>query len=56
MFGLMITLSAMKKLPVKIGLRCIGATLVAFGGYFVFSLLYYYYLEAMQRIQTYGMK
>jgi hypothetical protein len=42
-FGLMITLPAMKKLPVKIGLRRIGAAMTAFGGYFVFNLLYYYF-------------
>jgi hypothetical protein len=42
MFGLMITLPVMKKLPVKIGLRRIGATMTAFGGYFVFNLFYYY--------------
>ena len=36
------TLPAIKKLPVKIGLRGIGAIMIAFGGYFIFNLLYFY--------------
>jgi len=42
-FGLMVTLPVMKKLPIKISLRRIGAAMMAFGGYFVFNLLYYYF-------------
>jgi hypothetical protein len=42
MFALKFTLPAIKKLPVQIDSRDIGATMTAFGGYFVFSLLYFY--------------
>jgi hypothetical protein len=42
-FGLMVTLPVMKKLPIKISLRRIGVAMMAFGGYFVFNLLYYYF-------------
>ena len=41
-FGLLFTLPAIKKLPVKLNLRRIGATMTAFGGYFAFNLLYVY--------------
>jgi len=40
-FGLMSTLPAVKKLPVELSLRRIGATLMAFGGYFVLIILLY---------------
>jgi hypothetical protein len=42
MFILKLTLPAIKKLPAKIGLRGIGAIMIAFGGYFIFNLLYFY--------------
>ena len=40
-FGLMSTLPAIKKLPVELSLRRIGATMMAFGGYFVLMILLY---------------
>lgn len=40
-FGLMSTLPAIKKLPVELSLRRIGATMMAFGGYFVLVMLLY---------------
>jgi hypothetical protein len=40
-FGLISTLPAIKKLPVKLSLRRIGATMMALGGYFVFGILLY---------------
>lgn len=39
---LMFALSASKTLPIKIGLRGIGVVMLAFGGYFIFNLLYFY--------------
>jgi hypothetical protein len=39
---LKLTFPALKKMPVKFGLGSIGAIMVAFGGYFIFNLLYYY--------------
>jgi len=42
MFGLVSTLPAIKRLPVKLSLRRIGATMAALGGYFLFILFYYY--------------
>jgi hypothetical protein len=41
MFGLVSTLPAIKKLPVKLSLRRIGATMIAFGGYFVLMIFLY---------------
>jgi hypothetical protein len=40
-FGLMSTLPAIKKLPVELSLRRIGAIIMAFGGYFVLMILLY---------------
>lgn len=40
-FGLISTLPAIKKLPVELSLRRIGATMMAFGGYFVLMILLY---------------
>jgi hypothetical protein len=42
LFTLKLTLSASKTLPIKIGLRGIGVIMLAFGGYFIFNLLYFY--------------
>lgn len=42
MFGLMSTLPAIKKLPVKLSLKRIGAAMTAFGGYFVLILFLYF--------------
>jgi hypothetical protein len=41
-FGLISTLPGIKKLPVKLSLRRIGAAMMALGGYFIFILFYYY--------------
>ena len=41
-FGLMFTLPAIKKQPIKLNLRRLGAVITAFGGYFIFSILHYY--------------
>ncbi len=41
-FGLVFTLSAIKKQPTKLNLRRLGTVITAFGGYFVFSILHYY--------------
>jgi hypothetical protein len=41
-FGLVVTLPAVKKPPVRLSLRRIGAIMTAFGGYFIYILLYYY--------------
>ena len=40
--ALIFTLPAIKKPPSRLNLRRVGAVMMAFGGYFVFSLLYYY--------------
>jgi hypothetical protein len=40
--GLMFTLPAIRKRPIGLSLRRIGAIMTAFGGYFVFSIFYYY--------------
>ncbi|MGZ4851334.1 MAG: hypothetical protein ACXV2C_08150 [Candidatus Bathyarchaeia archaeon] len=42
LFILKVTLPASKTLPIKIGLRSAGAVMLAFGGYFIFNLLYFY--------------
>jgi len=41
-FGLVFTLPAIKKQPIKLNLRRLGAVITAFGGYFIFSILHYY--------------
>ena len=40
--GLILTLPAIRKQPVRLNLGRIGAVIMAFGGYFVFNTLYYY--------------
>ena len=40
--GLIITLPAIRKLPVRISLKRVGAVTAAFGGYFLFDILYFY--------------
>ena len=40
--GLIVTLPAIKKQSSKLNLRRVGAVVSAFGGYFVFNILYYY--------------
>jgi hypothetical protein len=40
--GLIITLPAIRKLPSQLSLRRIGAVIAAFGGYFLFDILYFY--------------
>jgi hypothetical protein len=42
MFTLKLTLPAIKKKPVILGMGSIGAVMMAFGGYFIFNLLYFY--------------
>jgi len=42
MSGLITTLPAIKKLPVRLSLKRIGAVTAAFGGYFLFDILYFY--------------
>jgi len=42
MFGLVFTLPAIKKQPIRLSLGRIGTVMMVFGGYFVFSTLYYY--------------
>jgi hypothetical protein len=39
---LKLTLPASKTLPIKLSLRAIGAVMIAFGGYFIFNLFYFY--------------
>jgi hypothetical protein len=39
---LKLTLPASKQLPIKVGLRGIGVVMLAFGGYFIFNILYFY--------------
>lgn len=39
---LKLTLPTSEKLPTKIGLRSIGIVMLAFGGYFIFNLFYFY--------------
>jgi hypothetical protein len=41
-FGLLFTLPAIRKLPVRLSLRRIGGVITAFGGYFLFNTLYFY--------------
>ncbi len=41
-FGLVFTLPAIRKQPVKLNLQRVGAVTMAFGGYFAFNTLYYY--------------
>jgi hypothetical protein len=41
-FGLVFTLPAIKKQPIRLNLRRIGTVMMAIGGYFVFNILYYY--------------
>jgi len=41
-FGLVFTLPAIKKQPIKLNLRRLGTVMTAFGGYFVFNILHYY--------------
>jgi len=40
--ALIVTFPAIRMLPAKINLKRIGAVMVAFGGYFIFNLFYYY--------------
>jgi hypothetical protein len=40
--GLVFTLPAIRKQPIKLNLGRIGAVIMAFGGYFVFNILHYY--------------
>ena len=42
LFILKLTLPASKTPPIKIGQRGMGAVMLAFGGYFIFNLLYFY--------------
>ena len=42
MFGLVYTLPAIRKQPIRLNLGRIGTVIMAFGGYFIFNILHYY--------------